>query len=62
MHLWILFLTSSVSTIITDELNKQHWGVSSAMAWIYVAVIILILIVLGTFAKLLKIGESHYEN
>lgn len=56
------FLTSSVSTIITDELNKQHWGVSSAMAWIYVAVIILILIVLGTFAKLLKIGESHYEN
>jgi ABC-type sugar transport system permease subunit len=56
------FLTSSVSTIISDELNRQNWGLSSAMAWIYVAVIILILIVLGAFAKLLKIGESHYEN
>src|SRR5690554_6295455 len=29
------FLTSSVSTIISDELNSQNWGVSSAMAWIY---------------------------
>lgn len=56
------FLTSSVSTIISDELNRQNWGVSSAMAWIYVATIILILIVLGAFAKFFKIGESHYEN
>lgn len=56
------FLTSSVSTIISDELNQQNWGLSSAMAWIYVATILLILIVLGAFAKFLKIGESHYEN
>ncbi len=56
------FLTSSVSTIISDELNHQNWGLSSAMAWIYVATIILIFIVLGVIAKIFKIGESHYEN
>ncbi len=56
------FLTSEVSTIIRQEFSKQHWGLSSAMAWIYVATIIMILLILGVFAKALKIGESHYEN
>lgn len=56
------FLTSSISNIISTELNKQNWGLSSAMAWIYVGTIVLILIVLGALGKLFKIGESHYEN
>lgn len=56
------FLTSNVSNIIREEFSRQEWGLSSAMAWIYVATIILILIVLGAFAKAFKIGESHYED
>ncbi len=56
------FLTSPVSRIISDELNVQHWGLSSAMAWIYVATIVVLLLIIGGIAKLLKIGESHYEN
>lgn len=56
------FLTSPVSGIISDELNKQHWGLSSAMAWIYVSTIIVILLILSIFARSMKIGESHYEN
>ena len=56
------FLTSSVSGLISSELNRQNWGLSSAMAWIYVATILVILIVLGLIAKGFKIGESHYEN
>jgi len=56
------FLTSPVSRIISDELNVQHWGLSSAMAWIYVGTIIVLLLIIGGIAKLLKIGESHYEN
>jgi len=56
------FLTSPVSGIISDELNVQHWGLSSAMAWIYVGTIVVLLMIIGGIAKLLKIGESHYEN
>lgn len=57
------FLTSSVSTLISDELGKPNrWGESAAMAWIYVSIIILILLVLAVFAKAFKIGGSHYEN
>lgn len=56
------FLTSSVSGIISTELNNQNWGLSSAMAWIYVGTIVMILVVLGLIAKGFKIGESHYEN
>jgi len=56
------FLTSPVSRIISDELNVQHWGLSSAMAWIYVGTIVVLLLIIGGIAKLLKIGESHYEN
>lgn len=57
------FLTSSVSTIITDELNNPvRWGESAALAWIYVSTIILILLVLTIFAKAFKIGGSHYED
>lgn len=56
------FLTSPVSTIISDELKKQNWGLSSAMAWIYVGTILVMLISLAVLAKGLKIGGSHYEN
>lgn len=56
------FLTSPVSTIISDELNQQNWGLSSAMAWIYVLTIIVMLGSLAVLAKGLKIGGSHYEN
>ncbi len=56
------FLTSSVSDIISDELNHQNWGLSSAMAWVYVGTIIVMLVSLGLLAKGLKIGGSHYEE
>lgn len=57
------FLTSSVSTIISNELgNSERWGESAAMSWIYVSTIILILLVLAVFAKAFKIGGSHYEE
>jgi len=56
------FLTSPVSGIISTELNKQQWGLSSAMAWIYVGTILILLIALGSVAKIFKIGEHHYEN
>ncbi|MCF7925328.1 MAG: sugar ABC transporter permease [Candidatus Izimaplasma sp.] len=57
------FLTSSVSRIISDELNNpEHWGESAAMGWIYVSTIITILLILAIVAKGLKIGGSHYEN
>lgn len=56
------FLTSPVSTIISDELKNLHWGLSSAMAWIYVATILVMLGSLAALAKALKIGGSHYEN
>jgi len=56
------FLTSSVSGIISDELNRQRWGLSSAMAWIYVGTILVMLGSLAVLAKGLKIGGSHYEN
>ena len=55
------FLTSSVSEIISNELNHQNWGLSSAMAWVYVGTIIVMLVSLGILAKGLKIGGSHYE-
>ena len=56
------FLTSPISTIISDELNQQNWGLSSAMAWIYVSTIIAILALLAVLAKSFKIGGSHYED
>ncbi len=56
------FLTSSVSDIISNELNHQNWGLSSAMAWVYVGTIIVMLVSLGILAKGLKIGGSHYEE
>lgn len=56
------FLTSPVSSIVTHELNSQNWGLSSAMAWIYVFTIIVILVFITVGAKIFKIGESHYEN
>lgn len=56
------FLTSSVSTIITHEFNQQNWGLSSAMSWVYVALIIGILISLAILAKIFGIGEAHYEK
>jgi ABC-type sugar transport system permease subunit len=56
------FLTSSVSGIISDELNKQQWGVSSAMSWMYVGSIIVILLIIFLLAKIFGIGGSHYEN
>jgi len=56
------FLTSQVSSVISNELgNPERWGESAAMAWIYVSTIILILLVLTVLAKLFKIGGSHYE-
>jgi ABC-type sugar transport system permease subunit len=56
------FLTSPVSNIVSHELNRQNWGLSSAMAWIYVGTVLVLLLILGGFAKIFKIGESHYEN
>ena len=57
------FLTSSVSTIISNELGKStQWGQSAAMAWIYVWTIVVILLVLALLAKILHIGGSHYED
>jgi len=57
------FLTSPVSGIISQELGKSNrWGESAAMAWIYVSTIILILLLFAVFAKVFKIGGSHYEN
>jgi len=57
------FLTSSVSGIITNELNNpERWGESAALAWVYVSTIILILLLLAVIAKALKIGGSHYED
>jgi len=56
------FLTSSVSTIISDELSIQNWGLSSAMAWIYVSTILVILAIVWALAKIFHIGESHYES
>lgn len=57
------FLTSPASKIISDELNKPlNWGLSSAMAWIYVGAILLVLLVIFVIAKIFKIGESHYES
>lgn len=56
------FLTSPVSGIISSELNRQQWGLSSAMAWIYVGTIMILLFALGALAKIFKIGEHHYEN
>ena len=55
------FLTSPVSEIISNELNHQNWGLSSAMAWVYVGTIIVMLVILAIIAKILKIGGSHYE-
>lgn len=55
------FLTSPVSSIIQTELNTQNWGVSSAMAWIYVLFILGTLLVVFLLAKLFKVGGSHYE-
>jgi len=56
------FLTSPISRIISDELNHQNWGLSSAMAWIYVSTIIGILALLAVLGKTFKIGGSHYED
>ncbi|CCV65413.1 MAG: sugar ABC transporter permease [Paracholeplasma sp.] len=56
------FLTSSVSGIISDELSRQQWGLASAMSWVYVLSVLLILIVVFSLAKFFKIGGSHYEN
>ena len=55
------FLTSPISEIISDELNHQNWGLSSAMAWIYVGTIIVMLMSLAIIGRALKIGGSHYE-
>ncbi len=56
------FLTSSVSTVITGEFNKQEWGLSSAMSWTYVASIVGLLLIFFAVAKILGIGGSHYEQ
>lgn len=56
------FLTSPVSGIISFELGRQQWGLSSAMAWIYVLTIVVMLVSLALIARKLKIGGSHYED
>lgn len=56
------FLTSSVSQIISDELNSIEWGLSSAMAWVYVGTILVMLASLALLAKGFRIGGSHYED
>ncbi len=57
------FLTSSVSSIISSELQHADlWGESAAMSWIYVTTIVVILLLLAAIAALFKIGGSHYED
>ncbi len=57
------FLTSSVSQIISEELGySDKWGQSAAMAWIYVTIIMMILLLMAIIAKAMKIGGSHYEE
>ncbi len=55
------FLTSSVSDIILSTFRSEK-GLSSAMAYTYVASILLLLLILAIFAKIFKFGESHYEK
>jgi len=42
--------------------KSTRWGESAAMAWIYVSAIVMLLLVLAVFAKVFKIGGSHYEE
>lgn len=55
------FLTSPVSNYIAKVLSSNQWGLSSAMSWIYVSVAVLILVMIGTIAKVFKWGDSHYD-
>ena len=56
------FLTSNAARVINYEYNKQNFGVSLAMAWSYVVVILALLLVIMIIAKALKLGEHAYEN
>lgn len=55
------FLTSNVSEIISVTLGDIEWGLASAMAWVYVGTILIMLTSLAILAKGFKIGGSHYE-
>lgn len=56
------FLTSNAARVISHEYNSLNWGLSIAMAWSYVVVILVILLVLFIVTKALKLGEHAYEN
>lgn len=53
------YLTSEVSTYIAS-LGRTEWGLSAAMSWIYVAMMMLVLAVVLIVAKIFKWGENHY--
>lgn len=56
------FLSSNAARVINYEYNKLNWGLSLAMAWSYVVVIVLLLGVLFLLSKALKLGEHAYED
>ena len=53
------YLTSDVSTYIAS-LGRTEWGLSAAMSWIYVAMMLLVLALVLVIAKVFKWGENHY--
>ncbi|MDL2292077.1 sugar ABC transporter permease [Acholeplasma sp. OttesenSCG-928-E16] len=55
------FTTSTISNIIQTELNKQNWGITSAISWVYMICVIAILGLFALIAKIFKFGENHYE-
>lgn len=56
------FLTSNASRVINSEYNNLNWGLSIAMAWSYVVVVLVILTIIFIISKSLKLGEHAYEN
>lgn len=54
------YLTSEVSTYIANVSGRTNWGLSAAMSWIYVAVMLLVLILVVVVSKIFKWGEHHY--
>lgn len=54
------YLTSEVSTYIANVSGQTNWGLSAAMSWIYVGVMLLVLALVVAVAKIFKWGEYHY--
>lgn len=54
------YLTSEVSNYIANVSGRTDWGLSAAMSWIYVVMMILVLALVVSIAKIFKWGDSHY--